>query len=134
MEGKAQVLTNRFIIGEEECLVLLDRPSARCSELVTMKGRNRGGVKVISSIKILVPQKPIGGAVVLVGPGPADGIDDSARRASVLCGIVGGLDGEFLNSIYTQLGAQDASRGPVRVVGGADTVDPVIIVVGAMAH
>src|SRR6202040_2397152 len=121
-----------FVIGEEKSLALLDRTSARDSELVAMKGRNRG-VKEVSRIQSFAAQEPVGIPVELVGPRFGNGVDDPAGRPAIFRGIIAGQHRKLLNRVCAQIDAQRAAGCSVGIVVNADAVNTVIILEGLMS-
>src|ERR1700722_17669899 len=51
-----------------------------------------------------------------VATGLRDGVDDAARGETIFRGVVAGENGEFLNSIHTEVLAEHAARTGVRII------------------
>src|SRR6266853_1399012 len=75
-----------FIIQEEKCLVLYDRPAERASKLVVVEWRLRftRGIEEIARIQSVVAEILEGGAVNLVGSTSRYDVDDCAAIPAVL--------------------------------------------------
>ena len=85
------VLPDTFVVSEDKGLVLYDCSTGRPAELNAPERRDGADrVEEISGIKNLVAIEEISGAVHLIGTRLGDGIDNRARSASILGGVVGG--------------------------------------------
>ena len=112
-------------------LVLPDRPTRRCSELIAFEGRNRGPVEKVSRIQSAVAQELVSASMELVRSRARNGIDHSAGGLPVLGRIVAGQDGKLLNGVHAQVPAQHAARPAVGIVVDADAVQAIVILLGA---
>src|SRR5580704_2668136 len=79
----AKILTEPFIVDEEEGLILLDGTSRRSAKLITMKRWN-GRVKVISRVETFVAQKPKGASMNRIRSRPGNRVDNPAGTPPVL--------------------------------------------------
>ena len=105
-----QVLRQTLKVGEEERLVFLNGRAHRASELIACKARNRGAVKEIPRIQIVVANELIQRSMQLVTSALGD---DGNLRPGVLAvfGIVGmGQYIKFADRIHAQQQPADAAR------------------------
>src|SRR5258707_8369982 len=104
------------MVPENEVLVFWKGSSRRDAELISPERRDGGWIKIVTSIECTVAQELIGAAVKAIGAGARDSADDAARRTSVFSALIRGQHGKLGDCVYTQVAAQDAARGLVRVV------------------
>src|SRR5258705_579604 len=90
------------------------------------------GIKIVSRVQSLIAHKIVGIPMERIGARLGNGVDDRARRASVLRRIIGRQDGKLLNRIHAESTTDHASRGSVRVVVYGDSVYPKVIFVGTV--
>ena len=74
-----------FVVEEEECFVLYDRPPDRGAVLVVMEGRLglAGNVEIIARIQCVIAEILAGASVYLVGSALGYDIDYAARVAPI---------------------------------------------------
>src|ERR1700675_423189 len=123
---RAKILTETFVVDEEEGLILLDGTSHRSAKLVAMKRWN-GPVEVISRVETFVAQKPKGTSVNLVRSRSGDRVDNPAGTPAVLGRRIACHHRKFCNCIHAQSHAQRTARRTARVIHDADPVDAIVI-------
>ena len=100
--AQAEHLPVAFVVGEQEGLVLLDRPAQRSPELIALEVGNLRLVEEISRVQGIVAKELVDIAVQLVGAGSGGDID-LGPGAFPIFGAVGILDdGEFLHRVHAQ--------------------------------
>ena len=109
-------------IGEEEQLVLLDRPADGAAEVVVVDGGHRG-LEEVAGVEIAVLHELVEGAVELVGSRLQDHVSDRAGAASQIHGVVAGGDVHRLNRFERR--DQDLQQAGALVV--VDAFDLVVI-------
>lgn len=78
-----EVLTEFFVIGEEEGFVLLDRRADGTTKLIAFEAGNGGSVEEVARVKGIVAEEFVDGAVELVGSGLSDDEHLCARTFAV---------------------------------------------------
>src|SRR5258708_5495583 len=122
-------LTDSFIVGEKEGLVLDDRPADASPKLIPLKRCfvKCRVLKIIARVQSTVADKLIDAAVEIVGSGAGDSIYHTAGSFPIFRGIVAGQYGKLLNSVNAKIAAEDAAWSSIRVVIQANPVETVVV-------
>src|SRR5450432_1169577 len=90
-----------IVVDEEKGFILDDRPTGRGPKLVLAKRRrNIRRREIILRVKNVVPHELVGAAVKGIRAGTRYHVDNTARFAAKLCGVVGQLHVEFSRGIW----------------------------------
>ena len=119
-------LAQTFVVSEEECAILHDRPPDGSTKLIPME-RGLCRVEEIPGVEHAVPDVFKCISVEILGPRACGSANNPARRAPELRRVVARKNGELLNSIGPEIDPQRASRRAIHVVIDADAVQPGIV-------
>src|SRR6267154_1349115 len=109
-------LADSFIVSEEECVVLDDRPADSSPKLVPLEGRNLAHIEIVQRVELAVAEKLVTAAMNLIRSRTRDRVDHAAGGFSIIRLIVAGQYGEFLDCIDPQVSSQHAARCTVGVI------------------
>src|SRR5487761_183265 len=126
----SQILPKALVIEEEKGLVFLNGATQRTAKLIAVEGSPRR-IKESFSIKILIPQEPISGAMEGIGARPRSGIDHAAGSSSVLRRVVAGEDRELLYGVNAHRDARYATGTAAGIILNADTIQAEIVLLRA---
>ena len=141
--GRRGLLGHQALVaGEAEELVATDGAAEGAAELVLMERIGRGGVEV-ARVDVVVADELEDVAVVLVGAGAGDGVDQAAGVDAVLSAEHGGLDGELaeriregerqvdVGHVVIVVAAIETPDGGVSLTAGDGNGDGLVAVLGA---
>ncbi len=100
--GLTQMLAKPFVVGEEKCLVFLERSSESRPKLVPPKTGNGLAVEEIARIERVIAQEFIRRPVQLIGPVAGDDQDLGAGPLAEFGAIGISQQVEFLHGVDTQ--------------------------------
>src|SRR6266849_1726692 len=124
--GDSLRLPQSFVITEDECAVLPDRPSSRAAKLIAAEGRLRP-IEKISRIQRAVAYVFECVAMEIPSSGTCRSPDDSARGAAILCRVVARKNRKLLDRIRPEIHTQCAPRRTIHVVIDADSIKARVI-------
>src|SRR6266446_1341126 len=138
--GDAKALSQAFIVGKEECVLLDDRPTGGGAELVPLEGRHYQiarrvlqTVEEITGVELAVPQKFIGGAMNRVRAGARSRVDYSTGSLAIIGWGIARHHGKLLDRIHSENASLDAARGAGSLVVDAHAIQPIIILLRTIA-
>src|SRR5690348_1762720 len=96
------MLTEAFIISEQEELIFLESAAEGATKAVSLKLWNASLIEEVSCVKSAVAKEVIHGPMQIVRAGRGDDADLAARSLAVLCPVRIRDNIELANSIHTQ--------------------------------